>query len=512
MVAEVAANNNNDDGGVQDNPIMNALSRGFIMMFLFRFLSQQSGPPPPTTPSTPSTTVMNTRNDLSPICLWDEKNTSIDINIYFTDTDEYNHTTSPTTSNLLAEWHERNVVLFDPQQQPSYYEANVTVPLTHAIQYNQTNLYAHVKVIRHSSNNINNNDMENEMNVKFLLTKHKVRKRFRMEKSLLDSTTTSTSMDDTLDSSSSHLEMTDNPLSLAGRNTTHPQTLFYLKPTLTLQWVPQTGLNYPDKSSIPPTIYKHMTWYNETTYFPILYRSEFWTTRDQLKLINETVINHTVVIRMETVSMFKWNLMSQMEATWEQQQKSQGGDEEDAANDMFRTMLLETNPYLLIVTGIVSVLHFVFDILAFKNDISFFKNKKSMAGLSLRSMIVNAVFQLIILFYLADNDTSYMVLMSNGMGLLIEVWKISKAVKLSFVNNELSLVWIEEENQEKSNSTTNLQKQTREYDEIAMTHLMYVTFPLVTGYGIYSLVHKKHKGWISWILSTLVGFIYLFGT
>merc|ERR1719491_1443119 len=40
---------------------------------------------------------------------------------------------------------------------------------------------------------------------------------------------------------------------------------------------------------------------------------------------------------------------------------------------------------------------------------------------------------------------------------------------------------------------------------------MFVTMPLVAGYGIYSLLHQKHKGWYSWILNTLVGFIYMFG-
>ena len=113
--------------------------------------------------------------------------------------------------------------------------------------------------------------------------------------------------------------------------------------------------------------------------------------------------------------MWKWQLQSQTEENWRKQEAFTG--EEDQGNDMLRNMLLETNPYLLVVTAVVSALHTIFDILAFKNDISFYKNKKSMEGLSLplRSMIVNAGFSLIILLYLADNETSFMVLMSNGM-------------------------------------------------------------------------------------------------
>jgi hypothetical protein len=116
-------------------------------------------------------------------------------------------------------------------------------------------------------------------------------------------------------------------------------------------------------------------------------------------------------------------------------------------------------------------------------------------------MIVNAGFSLIILLYLADNDTSYMILMSNGVGLVIEVWKISKAVTVSFENGKIE--WVEASSYKKS--------KTKEYDEIATSHLLFITMPLVAGYGMYSLFYQKHKGWYSWVLNTLVGFIYMFG-
>eukprot|EP00587_Corethron_hystrix_P008430 CAMPEP_0113314266 /NCGR_PEP_ID=MMETSP0010_2-20120614/10392_1 /TAXON_ID=216773 ORGANISM="Corethron hystrix, Strain 308" /NCGR_SAMPLE_ID=MMETSP0010_2 /ASSEMBLY_ACC=CAM_ASM_000155 /LENGTH=313 /DNA_ID=CAMNT_0000170511 /DNA_START=98 /DNA_END=1039 /DNA_ORIENTATION=- /assembly_acc=CAM_ASM_000155 len=170
-------------------------------------------------------------------------------------------------------------------------------------------------------------------------------------------------------------------------------------------------------------------------------------------------------------------------------------------NDMVRNMLMDTNPFLLAITFAVSILHTVFDFLAFKNDISFYKKQKSMVGLSVRTMSINAFFSIIIFLYLADNDTSTMVLLSNAVGCCIEIWKLSRAVKISFVDGKLS--WIEAESYAKST--------TKEYDEIATNHLLYVTMPLVTGYGTYSLMHMKHRGWYSWIISTLVGFIYMFG-
>jgi hypothetical protein len=179
--------------------------------------------------------------------------------------------------------------------------------------------------------------------------------------------------------------------------------------------------------------------------------------------------------------MWKWQLQSQTEENWKKQEAFTG--EEDQGNDMLRNMLLDTNPYLLGITAVVSMLHTIFDILAFKNDISFFKNKKSMEGLSLRSMIVNACFSLVILLYLADNETSYMVLMSNGVGLAIEVWKISKAITVKFEGGKIE--WVEAKSYKQS--------KTKEYDEIATSHLLFVTMPLVAGYGVYSLFFQKHK-------------------
>jgi hypothetical protein len=50
-------------------------------------------------------------------------------------------------------------------------------------------------------------------------------------------------------------------------------------------------------------------------------------------------------------------------------------------------------PPLQALTFVVSMLHTVFDLLAFKNDIGFWKNNKSMEGLSARTVAINAFCQ-----------------------------------------------------------------------------------------------------------------------
>jgi hypothetical protein len=52
-------------------------------------------------------------------------------------------------------------------------------------------------------------------------------------------------------------------------------------------------------------------------------------------------------------------------------------------------------------------------------------------------IIANVIVQLIILLYLLDNnaDTSWMIVFGQGMGMLIEAWKVTKALDISIVQS-----------------------------------------------------------------------------
>jgi hypothetical protein len=53
-----------------------------------------------------------------------------------------------------------------------------------------------------------------------------------------------------------------------------------------------------------------------------------------------------------------------------------------------------------------------------------------MEGLSAKSVVLNFVCQLVVFLYLLDNDTSWMILASSGIGVCIEFWKIGKAMHI----------------------------------------------------------------------------------
>lgn len=126
----------------------------------------------------------------------------------------------------------------------------------------------------------------------------------------------------------------------------------------------------------------------------------------------------------------------------------------------------------------------------------------------MRSVLINAVFQLIIFFYLLEEETSWLILVSMGLGTLIEIWKITKVLEIKLVKKpsggilpRLSI----------SDRSTYARTRTQEYDDKAIKWLGIFAVPLLLGYAGYSLLYTRHRGWYSWILSTLVGFVYTFG-
>ncbi|PPD87154.1 hypothetical protein GOBAR_DD15908 [Gossypium barbadense] len=163
-------------------------------------------------------------------------------------------------------------------------------------------------------------------------------------------------------------------------------------------------------------------------YYPTIFFNEFWLLRDKLIAINESVTELPLNLEVGPISMMKWQLFLQIDQSF-QIHRSYGSMLEGEADELKR-VFLEGNPYLLVITMVVSLLHSVFDFLAFKNDIQFWNKNKSMEGLSAKSVVVSFLCQLVVFLYLLDNDTSWMILASSGIGVCIEFWKIGQAMHI----------------------------------------------------------------------------------
>lgn len=277
------------------------------------------------------------------------------------------------------------------------------------------------------------------------------------------------------------------------------EILNFIKPNITLSMVDHFS-NLP-KNGIPPPVKSNMVFDEDGKYYPIIFFNDFWLLRDKLIPCNETLEEVTVHLHLTTVSGWWWQLQMQLDQSFQMQLST--GLSQEGESDELKRVLLEGNPVLLAITFVVSLLHTVFDFLAFKNDIGFWKNNKSMEGLSAQSVLINAFCQLVILLYLFDNETSFVVLISAAVGTAIEFWKVTKAMDVTLMDRFPFVKF--------ADRASYANKDTNKYDKEAMRYLSYALYPLVIGYSIYALYYETHKSWYSWVLSSLVGAVYTFG-
>merc|ERR1712141_910483 len=117
-------------------------------------------------------------------------------------------------------------------------------------------------------------------------------------------------------------------------------------------------------------------------------------------------------------------------------------------------------------------------------------NRKSLEGLSVRSVFFNVFQSLIVLLYVLDNETNTLIKISCFVGLAIEIWKINKVVDVS-IDPENTFLGV--------------------FPKLIFKYLGLALFPLAICYCIYSMMYNEHKGWYSFILNSIYGFLLTFG-
>ncbi|KAI8900570.1 cleft lip and palate transmembrane protein 1-domain-containing protein [Globomyces pollinis-pini] len=362
-------------------------------------------------------------------------------------------------------------------------EATVTIPCTPEIQ-NNGSLYGHFYLTRpgKSPSFYSKEASESTIYHRKLLTRYMPKKKVIRKKNLINDENEGKDVEEDVEIPN--------------------QIVSYWWPNVTMNIVALDSMI--NLKSLPPKIIQQIRLDETgTQYFPIFYTNDFWMLTENLMLINSTVQELNMTITFEPLSMWKFQLYTQFEESFRMQTEMMGVDKSET--EQIKRMFLDTNPILLGITVLVSVLHSVFDFLAFKNDIKFWKDKKDMEGLSFRAIILNVIFQTIIFLYLLDNDTSYMVLFSTGAGLLIEFWKINKTV---IIKQKATFPYLDFIDRYKPSKLT---AKTQKYDQMAFNYLSYAFFPLMVLYTIYSVMYETHKSWYSFVLGTLVGFVYTFG-
>ena len=308
-----------------------------------------------------------------------------------------------------------------------------------------------------------------------------------------------------------------------------PQIGSFYHPNFTIAIVPGTGVvNWRNMHPalrknvvLEPTGARDYTGQNGW-YYPVVFLNTFWQLRSHMTELNDTVKTIPLNIEVKNFASWKYNIMASIDDSMKQSQAASasgnpmpgGGDGSEL--EVFKEILLDTNIYLLSTTFFVSILHMIFEGLAFKNDISHWRKKKDNVGTSVRTIVANVFMQTVIFLYLVDNSdgTSWMILAGQGFGILLEAWKITKMVnvvvgppgpdsRFSFLPYVILF--------EDKHKLSETEKKTQEYDEIAFQYLYMAAIPLLLAYAVYSLVYDSHKSWYSFVITTLVGSVYAYG-
>ena len=306
------------------------------------------------------------------------------------------------------------------------------------------------------------------------------------------------------------------------------QIASYYHPNFTIAVVPDSGVQrYPD---MHPALRRNIvldpsgardTSGQNAWYYPTIFLNTFWQLRSQMTELNDTVTVVPFNVQLKNLKNWQYSIMASMDEGIKAQSMQAASGSPMASGDgsefeKFKEILLDTNSYLLATTFFVSILHMVFEGLAFKNDISHWRKKKDSVGTSVRTIVANVFMQSVIFLYLVDNSdgTSWMILAGQGFGIVLEAWKITKTVDVRLREpgpqsafKFLPYIVVFED----KHKLTEVEKKTQEYDQIAFKYLYIVAVPLLGAYAIYSLIYGTHKSWYSFVIETLVGSVYAYG-
>ena len=101
-------------------------------------------------------------------------------------------------------------------------------------------------------------------------------------------------------------------------------------------------------------------------YKPIIFPNDFWLLRSQFTEINSTTPQLPLQVTFQPMSYWKFQIFASMTQGFDDAAKQGGAS--GAELDEIKRMLVETNPWFLGLTGLVSVLHMVYVPLVASNN------------------------------------------------------------------------------------------------------------------------------------------------
>ncbi|RLN06071.1 hypothetical protein BBJ28_00021039, partial [Nothophytophthora sp. Chile5] len=274
----------------------------------------------------------------------------------------------------------------------------------------------------------------------------------------------------------------------------------YWKPAASVRLV--TDFTRYPVEELPVLVYQNLKYVQHPLdrrwrYLPALYVDDLAQVQEQLVPLNASLDDGvdgelTLPLRVSwsPLSFARWQMQLTFAMAFSSQERM-GVPSSDL--DALRAMVTDTHPVLLAVTMTVALLHLLFDWLAFRHDVSYWRAKgDNVVGVSLRAMAAELGSQLVVLLYLVDQDSTLLVTGPQCLSALLLVWKVTKVWRAQ----RRQLAGSSQVKMEETDTySLRLLEETRRADILATSHMLFVLLPLAAGYAAYSLLYVPHTGW-----------------
>lgn len=237
----------------------------------------------------------------------------------------------------------------------------------------------------------------------------------------------------------------------------------------------------------------------------------------------------SIRIELDAFAWRKYALESLMLHSISQMESTLGTSQYDS--DSLKLLLAGESPLILLVTLCVSVLHMLFEYLALSSNWSYFqaatKDAKMSERVSRRAILLDLVFEVLILAWLWDDGEAKIVQVVLGCRIVFNIWRYTKlrAAQSTTTQSKTATGVKRKLSRGKRNDEQELNKQSLEltvwralsleqlksmrsiftvdeFESQALWSLSVLLIPLLIGMALYQLIWVPQKGWLSWIIKT----------
>ncbi|KAM9783297.1 lipid scramblase CLPTM1L-like [Neosynchiropus ocellatus] len=270
-----------------------------------------------------------------------------------------------------------------------------------------------------------------------------------------------------------------------------------------------------NKAGLPSDVRRHMRVSRDgqqMIYLPLLLINELDFRVRDLQEINSSTARLPLTVSYEGISLRRFRFWVHLQDVVYSLRQF-GFTEENI--DEIKETLLSSNLYLLVTTALITAVQLICEFLALKNDISSWRKKKSMAGMSRKSVLWRSLGTLLIFVHLLE-ETSLLVLLPVGLGACVEVWKVFKIFKIQRISSHVSRLGDEDRRTVEMDTQVSLLLGALEPPDAALSpqasrYLSYLVIPLCVSGAIFSMAYLRQKSYFSWTVNTLVTGVYAFG-